>query len=303
MSTPLRAVYRGGSTSYSYNYGGELAANRGGFELLPSDYPPTSVPGSGTITYLDPLFVGDTISSFASCAGGLISWYRVDTSTGNRFLITQGSSSYTTVSGDTGFAIEAEVGCPDPFSPTGFGTNGSAGITSVVQPPFDPTTYLYFRWAGSVRKQQSGCTFQITNPFRSAWRGTSNNNYGKLCFAGSGEQFAASFERYSVRASGAIVYIEPLDECGIPWVANGYFLINGIGPNIGLSSQQIGTVRDSDPGINYMAGFGAASATSNCDPIAVSTDREGRWQFSNDSSVFFAGNSYIPADMFEWRGL
>jgi hypothetical protein len=135
MSTPLRAVYRGGSTSYNYNYGGELLANRGGFELLPSNYPPTSVPGSGTITYPDPLFVGNTISGFASCAGGLISWYRVDTSTGNRSLITQGSSSYTTVSGDIGSAVEAEVGCPDPSSPTGFGTNGSAGITSVVQPP------------------------------------------------------------------------------------------------------------------------------------------------------------------------
>ena len=30
MSTPLRAMYRGGSTSYNYNYGSELLASRGG---------------------------------------------------------------------------------------------------------------------------------------------------------------------------------------------------------------------------------------------------------------------------------
>jgi hypothetical protein len=30
MSTPLRAVYRGGSTSYNYNYGSELLGSRGG---------------------------------------------------------------------------------------------------------------------------------------------------------------------------------------------------------------------------------------------------------------------------------
>jgi hypothetical protein len=34
MSTPLRAVYRGGSTSYNYNYGGELLASKGGFEPI-----------------------------------------------------------------------------------------------------------------------------------------------------------------------------------------------------------------------------------------------------------------------------
>ena len=134
MSTPLRAVYRGESTSYSYNYGGELAANRGGFELLPSDYPPTSVPGSGTIAYPDPLFVGSLISGVSFSAEGLISWYRVDASTGNKSLITQGSSSYRTTCSDIGSIIEAEVGSPDPFSPTGFGTNGSAGTTPVVLP-------------------------------------------------------------------------------------------------------------------------------------------------------------------------
>jgi hypothetical protein len=49
MSTPLRAVYRGGSTSYNYNYGGELLANRGGFELL--NYP-AYIP---TVTYIGPM--------------------------------------------------------------------------------------------------------------------------------------------------------------------------------------------------------------------------------------------------------
>ena len=34
MSTPLRYVYRGSASSYNYNYGGELLANKGGFEPI-----------------------------------------------------------------------------------------------------------------------------------------------------------------------------------------------------------------------------------------------------------------------------
>ena len=44
MSTPLRAVYRGESTSYNYNYGGQLLANRGGFGQLPPPPPPGGGP-------------------------------------------------------------------------------------------------------------------------------------------------------------------------------------------------------------------------------------------------------------------
>jgi hypothetical protein len=48
MSTPLRAVYRGGSTSYNYNFGGALAANRGGAiigaKLEDGEFPPEIPP-------------------------------------------------------------------------------------------------------------------------------------------------------------------------------------------------------------------------------------------------------------------
>ena len=47
MSTPLRAVYRGGSTSYNYNYGSELLASKGGFELRPQISPSTALPVFG----------------------------------------------------------------------------------------------------------------------------------------------------------------------------------------------------------------------------------------------------------------
>lgn len=136
MSTPLRYVYRGAASSYNYNYGSELLANRGGFEQQFEDYPPLAVPGSGFITYTSPFVVTDTVSGTPSCAGGIVSWYRYDPSTGNETLLLEDSLSYTTVSGDIGFQIQAEVACPDPFSSTGFGPAGVIGITEYVLPAF-----------------------------------------------------------------------------------------------------------------------------------------------------------------------
>jgi len=103
MSTPLRAVYRGGSTSYSYNYGGELAANRGGFELLPYDTavgcpfppaPPQNTAGnSNIINPLDILTV-DSYCSFIS-----IEWFNTSTNTsigsGNNYTVQSTDVDYS----------------------------------------------------------------------------------------------------------------------------------------------------------------------------------------------------------------
>ncbi len=82
MSTPLRAVYRGGSTSYNYNYGGELLANRGGFELLPPDDQtlgcpfPVGCPSSTGIT--NTLTPGDVLVITSLCSFFKIEWFNTD---------------------------------------------------------------------------------------------------------------------------------------------------------------------------------------------------------------------------------
>jgi hypothetical protein len=84
MSTPLRAVYRGGSTSYNYNYGGELLANRGGFELLPPDdevlgcpFPVGCPVAVGSPLFLSP---GNVLVASPPCTYVSIEWYRSNSS-------------------------------------------------------------------------------------------------------------------------------------------------------------------------------------------------------------------------------
>jgi hypothetical protein len=287
MSTPLRAVYRGGSTSYSYNYGGELAANRGGFELLSSDYPPTSVPGSGTIIYPEPFFVTSTVSGFASCAGGLISWYRVDTSTGNRFLITQGSSSYTTVSGDIGFAIEAEVGCPDPYSPTGFGTNGSAGIAPVVLPAFNTTLYNYARFIGTKIGRyiatfglatQGGEIIQSLES-NAPWLNIGNNPSGSFLTVRFPVFGGALLPKNLIGPSISDI------NAHIPWVANFDSYASGTrGSIITLVTSQAQTYIFRDGSlINNVNGVSASNASISALDMFIQV--RGKWQFKQASSL------------------
>jgi hypothetical protein len=103
MSTPLRAVYRGGSTSYNYNYGGELLANRGGFELLPPDdqtfgcpFPVGCPTNSASPTQL---IVGDILSAVVYCEFAKIEWFNSDNT-----LVGSGLT-YTTTLSDIGYRI------------------------------------------------------------------------------------------------------------------------------------------------------------------------------------------------------
>lgn len=148
MSTPLRYIYRGSSTSYSSNYGAELLSNKGGFKLLVDNYPPSELtPGSGTLNFSTPVYIDNVISVTPSCAGARITWYRVNTVTGERTPVSQGSTSYTVVMADEGFYISADVECPEPFIEGGYGPPGNVGTTTIVS--FNPYAYLYARWTGT----------------------------------------------------------------------------------------------------------------------------------------------------------
>jgi hypothetical protein len=147
MSSPLRYIYRGNSTSYSSNYGAEVLSNSGGFKLLVDNYPPSELtPGSGTLNFSTPVYIDNIITVTPTCVGARITWYRVDTVTGDRTLVSQGSSSYTVVMEDEDFYISADVECPEPFVEGGYGPAGTAGTTTIVS--FNPYEYRYARFTG-----------------------------------------------------------------------------------------------------------------------------------------------------------
>jgi hypothetical protein len=99
MSSPLRYVYRGSATSYNYNYGSELLANKGGFELLPPDdqvfgcpFPVGCPTNSGEPNQV---LVGDVLSAVVYCNFFKIEWFNTSSS-----VVISTSTSYTVQTSD-----------------------------------------------------------------------------------------------------------------------------------------------------------------------------------------------------------
>jgi hypothetical protein len=99
---------------------------------------------------------GDTLTAPSICDGGEVIFYRVDpTVPGGRVIVAQATSTYTMVINDIDKSVYAEVRCPDPSSPDGYGEpiqsnptpkiadgcQGIAGITynGTVPPPGNTT--------------------------------------------------------------------------------------------------------------------------------------------------------------------
>jgi hypothetical protein len=71
---------------------------------------------------IDTPVVGDTLTAPTICAGGEIVFYRLDpTVEGGRVIVAQATSTYTMVINDVDKSVYAEIRCPDPSTPTGYG--------------------------------------------------------------------------------------------------------------------------------------------------------------------------------------
>ena len=137
MSTPLRYVYRGSASSYNYNYGGELLANKGGFELLPYDdevlgcpFPVGCPTNSGSS---DQLVVGDTLSAVVYCPFVKIEWFN-----SNNVLLGIGLT-YTTTDTDIDYRIYFKVTYPD-------GSTDNSSLTCFGVVVADSFRYWFQLW-------------------------------------------------------------------------------------------------------------------------------------------------------------
>ena len=89
--------------------------------------------------------VGDTLTPPAICDGGIVAFYVLDPSVpGGKVLDPTATTTYTMVLNDVDLSIYAEIQCPDPTSPTGYGEPIPVGPTPIIKDyPFqDPTTGL-----------------------------------------------------------------------------------------------------------------------------------------------------------------
>jgi hypothetical protein len=77
--------------------------------------------------------VGDTVTAPSICEGGQVTFYRVDpTVPGGKVIAAQATSTYTMVINDIDKSVYAEVSCPDPSSPTGYGEPIQLGPTPII---------------------------------------------------------------------------------------------------------------------------------------------------------------------------
>jgi hypothetical protein len=79
--------------------------------------------------------VGDTLTAPMICEGGRVVFYRKDpTVEGGKVIAAQATSTYTLIINDIDKSVYAEIQCPDPSSPTGYGEPIRLGSTSTILP-------------------------------------------------------------------------------------------------------------------------------------------------------------------------
>jgi hypothetical protein len=93
--------------------------------------------------------IGNTLSYDPGCPGAYIEWYLVN-SNGARTKISEGvAASYIVQPADIDKQVLGIGACPDPGSPTGYGTPVESALTEPVEP--DTSQYAYVRWTGTTR--------------------------------------------------------------------------------------------------------------------------------------------------------
>jgi len=89
-----------------------------------------SLTSSGDITNPE---VGDTLTAPAICEGGRVTFYRNDPSApGGRVIVAQATSTYTMIINDVDYSVYAEIECPEPSSPTGYGEPIATAPTPII---------------------------------------------------------------------------------------------------------------------------------------------------------------------------
>jgi hypothetical protein len=87
---------------------------------------------------IDSPVIGDTLTAPSICEGGQVIFYRQDPSVEGGKVQVQESQTYTMVVDDVDKSVYAEIRCPDPTSPTGFGEPIQSQPTPTIGDGFVP---------------------------------------------------------------------------------------------------------------------------------------------------------------------
>lgn len=135
-SVPAETFTSGTFPNYGFSFSGLNESDLGD--------PPISNPGGGLgVTQpaltssgnIDNPKEGDTLTAPSICEGGQVIFYRVDPSAaGGRVIAAQATSTYTMIINDVDLSVYAEIRCPDPTSPDGYGEPIRTAITLTISP-------------------------------------------------------------------------------------------------------------------------------------------------------------------------
>jgi len=135
-SVPAETFTSGSFPDYGSSFGGSSESGLGDSGV---SNPEETTPSLQITTSTTPPEVGGTAficNSPALCPGGRITWFRVDpTVEGGRVIVStpETGCTYTMVINDSNKSVYAEVECPDPSSPTGYGPPIQFGGTPIIQ--------------------------------------------------------------------------------------------------------------------------------------------------------------------------
>lgn len=232
--------------------------------------------------------VGDTLTAPAICAGGQVVFYRLDpTVPGGKVIAAQATSTYTLTINDVNKSVYAEIQCPDPSSPTGYGPEIVSSPLTVTE-PFDPTDYTFYRWTGTVVSGNTILPNPKTETFTTNWYRLSTAGVPNLLVRdgrnGGDPQFyngwtvgpgflgtwAANYSIY-FNLEGATTQ----NQCKIT---------NWSGTVVYMTFTNSSTI--SFPGVSaYSTCYEPLTTLQTSDLVQSAT---GVWQFSNDSSTVLA---------------
>jgi hypothetical protein len=265
----------------------------GGGPVNPSDPfdEPVGNPITGATGLDDRPIVGDNLNLVPPCPEGKVDWYRVDKTTDERIFIKsdplgggwEAGSSLSITADDTNFVMEAEASCPDPGSPSGFGTPVVSSLDLPVQP--DVAQWTYARWKGTVQGvsvttgwvnfSNSGAIPNAFLTVSGALRGTIFGNIPVTSnpYYDFGENSPIADETYwDMPPYGPI-----------RWRASVLAIDNSIATG-GISPSYLGGL-----GINGNANFSAPAqpvvVLPNTTQVGITYEIQGKWEFSQDQST------------------
>jgi hypothetical protein len=178
------------------------------------DDPPINNPGSGLGVPTPSLTSdgdinnpkdGDTLTAPMICDGGQVVFYRLDPSVpGGKVIAAQATSTYTLVINDIDKSVYAEIRCPDPSSPTGYGEPIASAPTPIITDGFTPVPlgafqvfYTMTRISGEARRCDTNAVYasgtttvsSTNSPIKSnvaSYRALTNSwSTNKVCPGGS----------------------------------------------------------------------------------------------------------------------